>query len=108
MATNISSGAPVAAPVAADAGDLPSLLLVDASNVIVEAVKWAEEGDAFVVRMYEAGRASIRATLTLNVPVTSVAVTNLLEEKAEPLPVKDGRVTLDFRPFEIKTLRCGV
>ncbi len=100
--------APVAAPVGADTGDLPSLLSIDAPNVIVEVVKWAEEGDAFVVRMYEAGRAGARATLTLNVPITSVEVTNLLEEKPEPVAVTDGQVTLDFRPFEIKTIRCGV
>ena len=99
-------------PVIVSAGeavdDLPSLLSVDAPNVIVEAVKWAEEGNAFVVRMYEAGRAGTRATLTLNVPVLSVEETNLLEEKAEPVTLTENRVTLDFRPFEIKTLRCVV
>ena len=81
-----------------------SLLSVDAPNVIVEAVKWAEDQEAFVVRLYEAGRAAARTTLRFGVPVLSVAETNLLEEETVPVLREDGAVRLRFRPFEIKTL----
>ena len=81
-----------------------SLIQIDAPNVIVEAVKWAEDHEAFVVRLYEAGRTGVHATLKFGVPVASVAETNLLEEEQEGREVVDGAVKLYFKPFEIKTL----
>lgn len=77
-----------------------SLLTVDAPNVIVEAVKWAEDREAFVVRLYEAGRTGVTTALRFGIDVASVEETNLLEE--EPKAVDPQRLT--FRPFEIKTL----
>ena len=81
-----------------------SLLEIDVPNVIVEAVKWAEDHEALVVRLYEAGRTGVHATLRFGVPVASVEETNLLEEAQEGREVADGAVKLYFRPFEIKTL----
>jgi len=97
--------APVAVQASAAAADLASLLTVDGPNVIVEAIKWAEEGNAFVVRLYEAGRAGTRVTVTLSAPVAAAEVTNLLEEAQTSLELVDNAVTLELRPFEIKTLR---
>ncbi|WP_458119827.1 alpha-mannosidase [Paenibacillus sp. Z6-24] len=34
-----------------------------------------------------------------------VVLTNLLEDELESIPVTDGRITLSFRPYEIKTLK---
>ena len=81
-----------------------SLLSVDAPNVIVEAVKWAEDQEAFVVRLYEAGRTGTWATLRFGVPVASIEETNLLEEDGKSVALEDGAARLWFRPFEIKTL----
>ncbi|MCX8053134.1 MAG: glycosyl hydrolase-related protein [Armatimonadetes bacterium] len=83
-----------------------SLLSIDAPNVIVESVKWAEEGGGFVVRLYEAGKLSATTTIHFGVPVESVCECNLLEEDRKPVALSDGRVTLLFRAFEIKTLYC--
>ncbi len=81
-----------------------SLLSVDAPNVIVEAVKWAEDHEAFVVRLYEAGRTGAWATVRFGVPVASIEETNLLEEEGSPVTQNGGEARLYFRPFEIKTL----
>jgi alpha-mannosidase len=89
-------------------GDLASLLRVDVPNVIVEAVKWAEDGDAVVVRLYESERSGTEAVVTLGFSATAVAETNMLEENPRPLGLRDGRVRLRFRPFEIKTLRVDI
>jgi len=75
------------------------------ANVIVESVKWAEEGDALILRLYEAGRTGAHAVVTLASPAEAVFETNLLEENAQPLEVNDNAVELYFRPFEIKTLK---
>ncbi|MFH1571666.1 MAG: glycoside hydrolase family 38 C-terminal domain-containing protein, partial [Gemmatimonadota bacterium] len=97
---------PLACPAARDAAGHRSLLTVDAPNVVVESVKWAEDGHAFVVRLYEAERSGTRARVRFGVPVKGVAETNLLEEEAQSLRLgRNGAVGLYFRPFEIKTLR---
>lgn len=81
------------------------LASVSAANVIVEAVKLAEDRDAVVLRTYEAGGTGTHATIAFGRPVRAVAATNLLEEDDRPVHVSpDGAVSLYWRPFEIKTL----
>ena len=95
-------------PVAPHTGAAPataSLLRVNEPNIIVEAVKKAEENDDLVIRMYESTGASTRATVRIRLPFASAALVDLLEEHPQPLDVVDGSVTLDFGPFEIHTLR---
>ena len=88
--------------------DIPSLVTVDRSNAIIESVKWAEKGQAFVVRLYEAEKQACRITVSYGFPVTSVTETNMLEENPGKLSLKAGCVRISLRPFEIKTLRCEV
>ena len=83
-----------------------SLVQVDSPNVIVEAVKWAEDEDAVIIRLYEASKTGTNAKVRFGFPVTAIHGTNLLEERAVTLDLKEGQVELYFRPFEIKTLRC--
>jgi alpha-mannosidase len=82
-----------------------SFLEVDASDVVVEAVKRAEDDDDLIVRLYEAHGAAARTRLHLAFPVAAVAAVNLLEEGPRPLLVVDGAVELTFSPFEIVTLK---
>ncbi len=83
-----------------------SVLSIDAPNVVIETIKPAEDGSGdIVVRLYEAMRTATRCTLSTTLPVKRAALTNMLEEKAKRIPVRNGRVILDFRPFEVKTLR---
>ncbi|MBN1344037.1 MAG: alpha-mannosidase [Phycisphaerae bacterium] len=96
------------APAGAKAEGFDGLLSVDAPNVMVESVKWAEEGKAFVVRLYEAGKAGCRVNVRFNCPIRSVSETNLMEEKPKNLSVKKHTVQLAMRAFEIKTLRVTV
>jgi alpha-mannosidase len=82
-----------------------SLAALSVSNVIVESVKWAEDGDGFILRLYEAGRTGTHARLRFGIPVESVQETNLLEEALCDLEVRDNAAALYFRAFEIKTLK---
>ncbi|MCK4541434.1 MAG: hypothetical protein KAU17_04260, partial [Spirochaetales bacterium] len=43
--------------------------------------------------------------LQLNFPVTKAVLVNLMEEPIGEIPVSEGRIELDFTPFEIKTLQ---
>lgn len=83
-----------------------SLFAVSAPNVIVETVKPAEDGSAdVVVRLYESKRMATRCTLSTTLPATQAIQTDMLENELKELPLSDGEVALEFRPFEVKTIR---
>jgi alpha-mannosidase len=82
-----------------------TLIQVDAPNVIVEAVKWADDGEGFILRLYEAEKTGTHARLAFGIPVSAVEEVDMLEEHPRALTVVDRSVELYFRPFEIKTLR---
>jgi alpha-mannosidase len=95
-------------PAGDDATEVPSLLTVDSPNVIVESVKWAEDGRGFVVRLYEAEKSGASVVVSFGVDVKSVSECNLLEEDRNLVAITDGKATVRFRPFEIKTLYCEI
>ncbi len=83
-----------------------SLLSVDAENIIIETVKPAEDGSGdLIVRAYEAMRSATRCTLSAGFAVTRAVETDMLEVGDTPVEVADNAMTLEFRPFEVKTLR---
>lgn len=100
----LPGAASAALPGAASAAH--SLFELDAPNVIIEAVKLAEDGSGdVIVRLYEALRTATRCRLATSLPVQRASQTNLLEEDAGALDFAAGSLQLDFRPFEIKTIR---
>ena len=81
-------------PVEGAGGDGPtsaSFLEVDAPNVIVEAVKKAEDGDDIIVRLYEAEHKAAHARLRFGFPIRAASEVNLMEEEAKPLTVRSER-----------------
>jgi alpha-mannosidase len=83
-----------------------SLFSVDAPNIIVETVKPAEDGSSdIVVRLYESKRMATRCTLTTSLPVREAIQTDMLENGDKELPCSSGKVELEFRAFEVKTVR---
>lgn len=83
-----------------------SLFQVDAPNVIIETIKPAEDGSRdVIVRLYECKRMATRCTLTTALPVQRVAQTDMLENEQAELPTQNGAISLDLRPFEVRTLR---
>jgi alpha-mannosidase len=86
-----------------------SFLGVREQNIVLSAVKASSDGIS--VRLYEAeGRAAKNVALDLAWPVHEALETNLLEkdEKAIPLETGSKRISLDFGPFEIKTMKIKV
>jgi alpha-mannosidase len=83
-----------------------SLLRINSPHVVLESVKPAENGSAeiVVVRLYESMRTATRCTLATELPVTSVEEADMRERPLRGLEIRDGKVALSFRPFEIKTL----
>jgi alpha-mannosidase len=82
-----------------------SLLKVSPRNVVVDTIKPAEDGDGWVVRLYESSGASARAILDFGVDVASVWMSNILEDRLEALLADSRTCRLRLRPFQIATLR---
>jgi alpha-mannosidase len=63
-----------------------------------------------VVRLYESKRMATRAVLSTALKVRRAVETDMLESPkgGAAIPVRSGRVGLEFRPFEIKTVRLAV
>jgi alpha-mannosidase len=95
----------------AHAGSLPrvfSAAAVDRPGVLVETVKWAEDEDAMIVRVYEADGGAGSATLRLGARPRIVDEVDLLERHPRNLNLAaDGSVPLTLRAREVKTLRVG-
>jgi alpha-mannosidase len=83
-----------------------SIFQIDAANIILEGVKPAEDGSGDVIlRLYESMRTATCCRLNTTLPVKFAEQTDLLEHKVRDLDWADGSVELEFRPFEIKTVR---
>jgi len=91
---------------AGDGGGRRSVLSVDRENIVVETLKPAEDGSGdLVVRLYESARLATRCALHVHLPVRAASFANLVEESPRRAPFSRGCIALEFRPFEIKTLR---
>ncbi len=73
-------------------------------NVILETVKQAEDGQGVILRMYECENARTKTTLHVPARFTQAWVTDLMERIEEAAPLEDGKISLTFRPYEIKTI----
>jgi alpha-mannosidase len=84
-----------------------SLFKVDRTNVVIETVKKAEDGDSLIVRLYEAHGARGAVMLTSDLSIRRAWRCDGLEETQARLAWHDG-ATLDVRPFEIVTLKLDL
>jgi alpha-mannosidase len=87
------------------AGSSRSLVEIDTRQVIVEAIKRAEDSDATIVRLYEAWGRSCQARLRTTLPASRAFLCDLLERNREEVAVRDGFIDLEFAPFKILTLK---
>ena len=101
--------APYAVQVEAHAGAMPpefSFVTLSADNVVLSAMKKAEDSDALVFHMYEwAGK---DGTIELKVPhgATGATETNLMEQpEGNALPIDNDRIHVAVHPFEILAVR---
>ncbi|MBQ8374048.1 MAG: alpha-mannosidase [Clostridia bacterium] len=88
----VKAGVPVSLPIQG----------VTAPNIVLETVKFAEDGDGIVLRLYECERSLTNCELTLNGEY-EIFESDMLEENLRLLG-KGRNLSLGFRQFEIKTL----
>ena len=85
--------------------NIQSLISTNRSNIVVETVKRAEDGNGVIVRFYESQRRRGPVTLTTSFDLAQVWQANLLEANQTALEPNVNQVTLSVQPYEIVTLR---
>ncbi|MDR0908587.1 MAG: glycosyl hydrolase-related protein [Spirochaetaceae bacterium] len=83
-----------------------SFATLDNPAVIIESLKMAEDKSAAIVlRLYESLGTKAKAALTFNTALKKAEETDMLEGNGKALGVEGRGLSLEFRPFEIKTLK---
>ena len=88
-------------------GEPTSLVSVAEPNVVVTALKRADEGQALIVRLWELTGQPTTAHLRLNglIPAAKAQACNLVEEPAAPLEISGGQVAVPVRGAGLATVR---
>lgn len=77
---------------------------VSTNDVIIRAIKKAEDSDEIVVRLGEGGKKAVKGfALTLGEGIESAREIYASEEYKGEAVVKDGKLVCDFEPYEIKS-----
>jgi alpha-mannosidase len=86
--------------------DILKAPLAASSNgaVIIDTIKPAEDGKGWIVRLYESTGGAARTRLAFGVPVREAFRSNTLEDSLDALPLGDGGLDLELRPFQFMTL----
>ena len=79
-------------------------LTQEKGDIIIESIKKAEQSDAAVIRLYAPLNKREKVCLVVPETVTEAYECNLLEDNKNRLTVRNNKLNLEFRPFEIKTL----
>lgn len=91
----------------------PSLSFVNLNGSImispseeIDTVKKAEEGDAYIVRLYEhKNMKSNKVILNCAFPIKRVVETNLIERELEEIPLSVEGFEFSINGYEIKTFK---
>ena len=90
-------------------GSLPvehSFLSVSPDNVVLTALKKAEDSNALILHMYESAGKQGNVEISLPPGATGATETNLMEQpQGSPLTVENGHVAVPIHPYEILAVR---
>ncbi len=81
----------------------------DQDNIMLETVKLAEDGSGdWILRLYESKKAAVKAAIAMPLLEGRRAfLCDMLENEEEEIMVNGNEIILDFRAFEVKTVRIS-
>ncbi len=82
-----------------------SFLQTGSDNVVVTALKKAEDGNDLILRFYEWAGQEKDVPFQLPPNAISASETDLMERPIASIPVRDGTITVHTKPYEIKTVK---
>jgi alpha-mannosidase len=80
---------------------------VHADNVVLTAVKRAEDDTSLILRFYEWAGKTGNVGIQLPAGAQSASETNLMEKAIGDLSLQNGVLTVPTKPYEIKTVKVG-
>jgi alpha-mannosidase len=89
-------------------GELPaehSFIKLTPHNLILSALKKAEDSDAVILRFFETTGMSTTAEVEIFKDIKRLTSVDLLEREEAELPFEGNRFNLEVKPFEIVTLK---
>jgi alpha-mannosidase len=75
------------------------------ANLVLTAMKKAEDDDGLVFRFFEWAGKPVEATLRLPAGATRAVETNLMEKEQNQLAIKSGAVSIAVKPYEVKAIK---
>jgi len=84
--------------------ELERYIDISAPSVLVEAFKRAEDGEGYILRIYESLGREVDATVRVK-DMVCCELSDMLENKISGIAVEDGAAELRIKPYEIVTLR---
>jgi mannosylglycerate hydrolase len=83
-----------------------SFVIVDrqSGDVVLSALKQAEDRASVVLRLYNPGDVEAQATVRTDAPITQAFAVNLLEERQTAMIVENSVVAVNLRPHQIQTI----
>lgn len=82
-----------------------ALVTASPSHVVIDTIKPAEDGEGWVVRLYESAGRRSESRLTFGVPVRELWMSNTLEDRLSRVEIDANGCRLELRAFQIVTLR---
>jgi alpha-mannosidase len=89
-------------------GELPaelSFIKLTPHNLILSALKKAEDSEAVILRFFETTGVSTQAEVELFKEIKRLTTVDLLEREESELPFEGNKFNLEVKPFEIVTLK---
>ncbi len=83
-------------------------LKLDPDNLIISALKKAEDEEAIIVRFFETKGEQCEAVLSLSSCINSAKAVNLLEEDESEISINDNKIIMAVKPFEIVSLKLSL
>lgn len=89
-------------------GEGPNIPLIETTgNLLLETVKRGEDGNTIILRSYDPYGIGGKTIFKPNIPFAKAFLTNLMEETISELPVQNGEITVQSKPFEIITVKLS-
>ncbi len=82
-----------------------SLCSIDGKNIVLDAVKPAQDGNGIIVRMYEAETRHCSVKAAFGFDYNKVIETNLMEVDEQEIPCDGKTFSFSMKPHEVKTFR---
>lgn len=99
---------PAVLPLGKSDGELPesvSFVSIDRPNVLLSALKKAEDNEALVIRLYESQNSRGPVSVKFFKPLLSAVECSPLENDIASAKVVNGNLIFDIKPYEVRTFK---